>query len=146
MHNYSHLLKNRGLEICGRYSLISHEAHQFVCDSEDRKNHCNNLYQSYYIIDLMNKLKVEDDKLNQELEESHGDFDKMKLVFEKRIDLFNRFLKKEGLTDLDKLMLENKREWNMSHLLSLIINEETTLKIRDLTKRVYQLEKAAQLE
>ena len=89
--------------------------------------------------------KAEEDKLNQELEESHGNYEIMKVIFE-RIDLFNRFLKKEGLTDLDRLMLENKREWNMSHLLSLIINEETTTKIRDLTKRVYQLEKAAQLE
>jgi hypothetical protein len=34
----------------------------------------------------------------------------------------------------------------MSHLLSLIINEETTTKIRDLTKRMYQLEKANGLE
>jgi hypothetical protein len=70
----------------------------------------------------------------------------MKVVFEKRIDLFNRFLKQEDLTDLDRLMLENKREWNMSHLLSLTINEETTIKIRDLTKRVYRLEKANGLE
>jgi hypothetical protein len=78
--------------------------------------------------------KAEEDKLNQELEESHGNYEIMKVIFE-RIDLFNRFLKKEGLTDLDILMLENKREWNMSHLLSLIINEETTAKIRDFTKR-----------
>ena len=78
--------------------------------------------------------KAEEDKLNQELEESHGNYEIMKVIFE-RIDLFNRFLKKEGLTDLDRLMLENKREWNMSHLLSLIINEETTTKIRDFTKR-----------
>jgi hypothetical protein len=78
--------------------------------------------------------KAEEDKLNQELEESRGNYEIMKVIFE-RIDLFNRFLKKEGLTDLDRLMLENKREWNMSHLLSLIINEETTTKIRDLTKR-----------
>jgi hypothetical protein len=78
--------------------------------------------------------KAEEDKLNQELEESHGNYEIMRVIFE-RIDLFNRFLKKEGLTDLDRLMLENKREWNMSHLLSLIINEETTTKIRDLTKR-----------
>jgi hypothetical protein len=95
---------------------------------------------------LMNKLREEEDKLNQELEESHGNYEIMKVVFEKRIDLFNRFLKEEGLTDLDRLRLENKKEWNMSHLLSLIINEETTIKIRDLTKRVYQLEKAVQLE
>lgn len=78
--------------------------------------------------------KAEEDKLNQELEESHGNYEIMKVIFE-RIDLFNRFLKKEGLTDLDRLMLENKLEWNMSHLLSLIINEETTTKIRDLTMR-----------
>jgi hypothetical protein len=57
----------------------------------------------------MNKLKVEDDKLNQELEESHGDFDKMKLVFEKRIELYNKFLKDDDLTNrLDRLTLENK--------------------------------------
>jgi hypothetical protein len=95
---------------------------------------------------LANKLREEEDKLNQELEESHGNYQIMKVVFEKRIDLFKRFLKQEDLTDLDRLMLENKREWNMSHLLSLIINEETTIKIRDLTKHVYRLEKAAQLE
>ena len=141
MHNYSHLLKNRGLEICGRYSLISHEAHQFVCDSEDRKDHCNNLYQSCYIIDLMNKLKVEDDKLNQELEESHGDFDKMKLVFEKRIELYKRFLKEDDFTDrIDRLTVENKKEWTMSHLLNLIIEKELSGKITDLTQRVFRLE------
>ena len=91
---------------------------------------------------LMDKLKVEEDKLNLELEESHGNYEIMKVVFEKRLDLFSRFLKQESLTDLDRLRLENKKEWNISHLLSLIINEETTIKIRDLTKRVYRLEKA----
>jgi len=91
---------------------------------------------------LMNKLREEEDKLNLELEESHGNYEIMKVVFEKRIDLFNRFLKEESLSELDRLRLENKREWNMSHLLSLIINEEMTTKIRDLTKRMYQLEKA----
>jgi hypothetical protein len=95
---------------------------------------------------LMIKLREEEDKLNQELEESHGNYEVMKAVFEKRIDLYNRFLKKEDLTEMDRLMLENKREWNMLHLLSLLINEETTTKIRDLTKRVYQLEKTVQLE
>jgi hypothetical protein len=95
---------------------------------------------------VLDKLKAEEDRLNQELEDSHGSYEIMKVVFEKRVDLFNRFLKQENLADLDKLRLENKKEWNMSHLLSLIINEETTTKIRDLTKRVYQLEKAAQSE
>jgi hypothetical protein len=63
---------------------------------------------------LMDKLREEEDKLNQELEESHGSYEIMKVVFEKRIDLFNRFLKEEGLTDLDRLRLENKKEWTIS--------------------------------
>ena len=36
---------------------------------------------------MMDRLQVEDDKLNLELEESHGDYEKMRLIFEKRIDL-----------------------------------------------------------
>ena len=70
---------------------------------------------------LIDKLKVEDEKLNQELKDSHGDFDKMKLVFEKRIDLYNRFLKEDDISDMDKLTLTNKKEWTMSHLLNLIM-------------------------
>jgi hypothetical protein len=50
---------------------------------------------------LMDKLKVEEDKLNLELEESHGNYEIMKVVFEKRLDLFSRFLKQESLTNLD---------------------------------------------
>ena len=50
---------------------------------------------------MKRKLQVEDDKLNQELEESHGHFDKMKLVFDKRIDLYHRFLKEDNLNELD---------------------------------------------
>ena len=74
---------------------------------------------------LINKLKLEDDKFNQELEDSHGDFDKMKLVFEKRIDLYGRFLKDDELTDrIDRLTLDNKKEWTMSHLLNLIVEKE----------------------
>jgi hypothetical protein len=42
---------------------------------------------------LMDKLKVEEDKLNLELEESHGNYEIMQVVFEKRLDLFSRFLK-----------------------------------------------------
>jgi hypothetical protein len=71
---------------------------------------------------MTRKLQVEDDKLNQELEESHSNFDKMKLVFEKRIDLFNRFLKEDNLNELDKLTLTNKKEWTMSHLSPLESN------------------------
>jgi hypothetical protein len=65
----------------------------------------------------------------------------MKTVFERRIQLYKRFLKKEGLTELDRLRLENKKEWAMSHLLSLIMREETTNKFSELTKRIYRLEK-----
>lgn len=87
---------------------------------------------------------MEDDKLNQELEDSHGDFDKMKLVFEKRIELQNRFLKGDNLSDMDKLTLTNKQEWTMSYLLNLIIEKELRDKIRELTKHVYRLEKVVQ--
>ena len=91
---------------------------------------------------LMEGLQVEEDKLDQEQEDSHGDYEKMRLVFEKRIDLYKLFLKKEGLSELDRLQLENKRQWTMSHLLSLIIYEDTTNKISSLMQRIYQLEKA----
>lgn len=90
---------------------------------------------------LVNELRAEEDKLDQEQEDSHGEYEKMKLVFEKRIDLYKIFLKKEGLTELDRLRLENKRQWTMSHLLSLIIHKDTTNKISSLMQRIYQLEK-----
>ena len=48
---------------------------------------------------LMEKLQVEEDRLNQEQEDSHGEYEKMKLVFEKKIDLYKLYLKKEGLTE-----------------------------------------------
>jgi hypothetical protein len=66
----------------------------------------------------------------------------MRLIFEKWIDLYKRFLKEESLTELDRLRLENKREWTMSHLLNLIIEKGLRIRITDLTKRVYRLEKA----
>ena len=36
----------------------------------------------------MDMLKAEEDKLDLESEETHGDYKKMKLVFEKRIKLY----------------------------------------------------------
>jgi hypothetical protein len=95
---------------------------------------------------LMASLKAEEDKLNQELEESHGNYEIMKVVFENRIDLYKQFLKEESPTELDRLRLENKKEWTMSHLLNLIIEQELRDRLTDLTKRVYRLEKAAQLD
>ena len=57
---------------------------------------------------MMNQLRAEEDKLNLELEASQGDYEKMKVVFEKRIDLYKQFLKEESITELDWLKLENK--------------------------------------
>lgn len=34
----------------------------------------------------------------------------MKAVFEKRIQLYKRYLKENGLTELDRIMLENKKQ------------------------------------
>jgi hypothetical protein len=65
----------------------------------------------------------------------------MKLVFEKRIELYKRYLKNDSLGDIDKLTLTNKKEW-MSLLLNLVIEQGLRERITDLTKRVYRLEKA----
>ena len=93
---------------------------------------------------LMERLQVEEDRLNQEQEDSHGEYDKMKLVFEKKIDLYKRYLKKDELSDMEKPTLANKKEWTMSHLLNLIIEQELRGKITDLTERVDRLEQAIQ--
>jgi hypothetical protein len=66
----------------------------------------------------------------------------MKLVFEKRIELYKRYLKKDSLSVIDKLTLTNKKEEWMSHFLNLVIEQELRERITDLTKRVYRLEKA----
>jgi hypothetical protein len=66
---------------------------------------------------MTRKLQVGDVKLNQEIEESHGHFDKMKLAFEKRIDLYHRFLKEDNLNELDKLTLTNKKRMDDESLL-----------------------------
>jgi len=96
---------------------------------------------------LMDRLKAEEDRLDQEQEDSHGEYEKMKAVFEKRIDLYKRFLKKSEHTErIDRLMLQNKKEWTISHLLNLIIEKELRDRITDLTQRLYHLEKAVQLE
>ena len=95
---------------------------------------------------LRKRLKQEEDKLNLEQENSNGDYEKMKAVFEKRIKLYLRYLTEDDLTDLERLMLSNKKEWQMAHLLGLIEHEDMITKISDLTRRVYRLEKSAGLE
>jgi len=62
----------------------------------------------------------------------------MKLVFEKRIELYKRYFKKDSLSDIDKFTLTNRKEW-MSRLLNLVIEQELRERITDLTKRVYTL-------
>lgn len=89
----------------------------------------------------MERLQLEENMLDQEHKDSHGSYMKMKTVFEKKIRLYTRFLKEDGLTDLDRLRLENKKEWMMAHLLGLIEHEDTTNKFSELTNRVHQLEK-----
>lgn len=54
----------------------------------------------------MDKLNMEDEKLNRELKESHRDPNKMKIAFERKINLYNRFLKESDLGDLDRFSLE----------------------------------------
>ena len=93
---------------------------------------------------LMDSLRKEEDKLNLKQENSNGDFEKMKAVFEKRIQLYLKYLTEDDLTELDRLRLENKKEWQMAHLLGLIEHEDMTNKISKLTTRVYELEKQQQ--
>lgn len=95
---------------------------------------------------MKDKLKLEDDKLNQELGNSHGsDPDKIQVVFKKRFELYKRYLKKDTPNNIERLTLENKKEWTMSHLLNLIMEKELRDRITSLTKRVYKLEKAVEL-
>jgi len=89
----------------------------------------------------MERFQLEQDRLDKEQEESHEEYEKMKAVFEKKIQLYNQYLTQDDLTDVGRLMLSNRREWAMSHMLSLIIDEETTNKLSELAKRVYELEK-----
>jgi hypothetical protein len=77
----------------------------------------------------MNTLRAKEDKFNLEQENSNGDYSKMKAVYEKRIQQYLRYLQEDDLTELERLMLSNKREWQMSHLLGLIENEDMVNKL-----------------
>jgi hypothetical protein len=90
---------------------------------------------------LMNALKIEEDRLDREQENTQGVYLEMKEVCEKKVQLYKRYLKKEGLSELDRLRLENKKEWQMSHLLGLIEHQDIASKVSEVTKRVYRLEK-----
>jgi hypothetical protein len=94
----------------------------------------------------MDKLKMEDERLSLELEKSHGDPNKMKIALERKINLYKRFLKESDLGDLDRLSLENKREWALCHHLIIVMGKETSKKIADLTRRINRLEKTIQFD
>ena len=50
---------------------------------------------------LLDSLKAEEDRPDLEQENTHGEYEKMKAVFEKRISPYGRYLREEGLTELD---------------------------------------------
>jgi hypothetical protein len=92
----------------------------------------------------MDNIRKETDKLDQELEDAHGEFDKTKSVLEKA--LYRRYENSDRLTRMDRLEIQNKRNRCMAHLLGLIEHEDFINKMSDLTERVSQLEKAVQIE
>lgn len=83
---------------------------------------------------MVDKLKMEDRKLDAELEEAHGNLDKMRTLLEKRIVFYNGFLKQNDLSDMDRLTLENKKEWTLSHLLIPMVKKELGERLGDLTQ------------
>jgi hypothetical protein len=95
---------------------------------------------------LMDSIRKETDQLDQQLEGTHGEFDKTKAVLEKKIALYSRYEKSDRLTKMDRLEVQNKKNWYMAHLLGLIEHEDFTNKLIELTERVTKLEKAIQME
>jgi hypothetical protein len=88
---------------------------------------------------LMKRLRAGEDKLNLEQENSDGDYGRMKSIFEKRIQLYLKYLTEDDLTELERLMISNKKERQMVHLLGLIEHEDIINKLSELTERVYKL-------
>ncbi len=95
---------------------------------------------------LMDSIRKETDKMDQQLEGIHGEFDKTKAVLEKKIALYSRYENSDRLTKMDRLEVQNKKNWYMAHLLGLIEHEDFTNKLGELTERVNKLEKAVQME
>lgn len=89
---------------------------------------------------ITKKLQAAEDRLNQELENVHGEYEQTKAILEKKIQLYNRYQKEDDITEVERLMISNKREWQMAHLLGLIEHEESLNKFSDLTNRIYKVE------
>lgn len=96
------------------------------------------------MIASMDNIRKETDKLDQELEEAHGEFGKTKTVLEKKIALCNRYENSDRLTRMNRLEVQNKKNWYMAHLLGLIEHEDLIDKLGALTDRVNQLEQQQQ--
>jgi hypothetical protein len=94
----------------------------------------------------MDTIRKETDKLDLELEEAHGEFAKTKAILEKKITFYSRYENGDGLTRMDRLEVQNKKNWYMAHLLGLIEHEDLINKISELTDRVNKLEQTAQIE
>jgi hypothetical protein len=77
----------------------------------------------------MDSIRKETDRLDQELKEAHGEFDKTKAVLEKKIALYSRYENSERLTKMDRLEVKNKKNWYMAHILGLIEHEDIINKI-----------------
>jgi hypothetical protein len=89
---------------------------------------------------LMDYLGKETGKLDHELEEAHGEFDKTKASLEKTIAFYKRYENSDGLTIMDRLEVQNKKIWYMAHLLGLIEHEDMINKSSALTARIHELE------
>lgn len=94
----------------------------------------------------MDIIRKETDKLDQKLEGAHGEFNKTKAVLEKKRALYSRYENSEGLTKMDRLEVQNEKNWYMAHLLGLIEHEDIINKISELTERVNKLEQTVQIE
>jgi hypothetical protein len=88
---------------------------------------------------LVDCIGKETGKLDHELEETHGEFDKSE-PGEKKIAFYNRYENSDGLTIMDRLEAQNKKNWYMAHLLGLIEHEDMINKSSALTARIHELE------
>ena len=96
------------------------------------------------LIASMDNIRKETHKLDQDLEDAHGEFEKTKAVLEKKVALYSRYENSDRLTRMDRLEVQNKKNWYMAHLLGLVEHEDMVNKLSELTERVYKLEKEQQ--
>jgi hypothetical protein len=59
---------------------------------------------------ITKKLQAAEDRLNQELENAHGEYEQTKAILEKKIQLYNRYQKEDDITEVERLMVSNRQE------------------------------------